>query len=116
MRLRRPSPSPISNRRSAAPGARPPAGGGGFLQNAMSTATGVAGGVVLGNLIGGLFGGHGGGMFGAGPAMAAPTETINNFYENSPDQSQGIDPGVPDDAGYIDNSSFDNSSGGYDDV
>ena len=42
-------------------------GGGGFLQNAASTATGVAGGVVLGNLLGGLFGGHGGGgLFGGG--------------------------------------------------
>ena len=44
-----------------------PQGGGGFLQNAASTATGVAGGVVLGNLLGGLFGGHGGGgLFGGG--------------------------------------------------
>src|ERR1700733_13109687 len=32
---------------------QPSAGGGGFLQNAASTATGVAGGVVLGNLLGG---------------------------------------------------------------
>jgi hypothetical protein len=93
--------------------------GGGFLQNAMSTATGVAGGVVLGNLIGGLFGGHGGGggLFGAGPAMAQPTETINNYYESSPGGDQGIDPGVPDDSGFIDDSSFDDSSGGgFDDV
>src|SRR5271170_5722218 len=44
-----------------------PSSGGGFLQNAASTATGVAGGVVLGNLLGGLFGGHGGGgLFGGG--------------------------------------------------
>ena len=50
---------------------QPPAGGGGFLQNAASTATGVAGGVVLGNLLGGLFGGHGGGgggLFGGASA------------------------------------------------
>ena len=47
-----------------------PSGGGGFLQNAASTATGVAGGVVLGNLLGGLFGGHGGGggLFGGASA------------------------------------------------
>ncbi len=111
-----PQPEPYQQPPQRGPWGAPAGGGGGFLQNAMSTATGVAGGVVLGNLIGGLFGGHGGGMFGAGPAMAAPTETINNFYENSPDQNQGIDPGVPDDAGYIDDSSFDDSSGGYDDV
>jgi hypothetical protein len=100
-------------------GAPPPAAGGGFLQNAMSTAAGVAGGVALGNLIGGLFsGGHGGGgLFGAGPAMAQPTETINNYYENGSDRNDGgFDPGVPDDAGFIDDSSFDDSSGGYDDA
>ena len=46
-------------------GAPQPSGGGGFLQNAASTAAGVAGGVALGNLLGGLFGGHsGGGLFG----------------------------------------------------
>ena len=105
------------------PWGAPPAVGGGFLQNAMSTATGVAGGVVLGNLIGGLFGGHGGGggMFG-GSAMAQPTETINNYYENGSDpgqggdSGQGFDPGVPDDAGYIDDSSFGDSGGGSDDA
>ena len=99
-------------------GAPPAGGGGGFLQNAMSTATGVAGGVVLGNLIGGLFGGGhgGGGLFGGGSAMAQPTETINNYYENSPDAGQGVDPGVPDDAGYIDDLSFGDSGGGYDDA
>ena len=69
-----------------------PSGGGGFLQNAASTATGVAGGVVLGNLLGGLFGGHaGGGLFGGGASAAGfggsgltgnPTEVteINNYY------------------------------------
>jgi uncharacterized protein len=100
------------------PWGAPPAaaGGGGFLQNAMSTATGVAGGVVLGNLIGGLFGGgHGGGLFGGGSAMAQPTETINNYYENAPD-SNPIDPQAPDDAGFLDDSSFDDSGGGYDDA
>lgn len=104
-------------------GAPQSGGGGGFLQNAMSTATGVAGGVVLGNLIGGLFsGGHGGGgLFGAGSAMAQPTETVNNFFEGSPDRGGndpgGFEPSMPDDAGYIDDSSFDDlSGGGFDDV
>ena len=47
--------------------AYPQQGGGGFLQNAASTAAGVAGGVAIGNLLGGLFGGHsGGGLFGGG--------------------------------------------------
>jgi hypothetical protein len=74
-------------------------------------------------LLGGLFGGHsGGGLFGGGAGFsggAVPTETINNFYEVAPD---GSDPGrnepsAPDDAGYIDDSSFDDGSGGgFDDV
>ena len=87
-------------------------GGGGFLQNAASTATGVAGGVVLGNLLGGLFGGHGGGASlwrrgerdgvrrrracGDRPEM---TE-INNYYGDRPDAGsdanfQQFDPGAP---------------------
>ena len=110
-------------------GAPAQGGGGGFLQNAASTAAGVAGGVALGNLLGGLFGGHsGGGLFGGGfggagfPGGGVPSggETINNFYEvdpNGPDSGQ-IDPSAPDDAGYLDDSSFDegSSGGGYDDV
>ena len=105
-----------------------PSGGGGFLQNAASTAAGVAGGVALGNLLGGLFGGHsGGGLFGGGLGGAGvsgggvPTETINNFYEaapDGPDHDQQLEPNAPDDAGYIDDSSFDDGSGGggFDDV
>ena len=122
-----------------------PSGGGGFLQNAASTATGVAGGVVLGNLLGGLFGGHGGGgLFGGGSGgfggaslggsglTGNPTEVteINNYYDNDrPDRGsdadfQQFDPGAPgvQDANFdnLDNSTFDNSSsddgGGYDDV
>ena len=67
-------------------GALAGAAGGGFLQNAASTAAGVAGGVALGNLLGGLFGGHrGGGLFGGGFGGAGfpggGDETINNFYE-----------------------------------
>jgi uncharacterized protein len=101
--------------------------GGGFLQNAMSTAAGVAGGVALGNILGGLCSGHrGGGMLGGGLGGAGLPggETINNFYEtapkgldSSPLDSGQFDPSAPDDAGFIDDSSFDDSSGGgYDDV
>ncbi len=107
-------------------GAPASGGGGGFLQNAASTAAGVAGGVALGNLLGGLFGGHsGGGLFGGGGFGGAgfsgggvPTETINNFYEAGPGGSDQLEPSAPDDAGYIDDSSFDDGSGGggFDDV
>jgi hypothetical protein len=106
-------------------GAPAPSGGGGFLQNAASTAAGVAGGVALGNLLGGLFGGHsGGGLFGGGAGFSGggvPTETINNFYEVAPDHRSDpgpSEPAAPDDAGYIDDSSFDDGSGGggFDDV
>jgi uncharacterized protein len=113
-------------------------GGGGFLQNAASTATGVAGGVVLGNLLGGLFGGHssGGGLFGGGASAAGlggsgltggnPTEVteINNYYGDKSDRSSdaNFDPGTPN-FDNIDDSAFDNSDGssfddggGYDDV
>jgi uncharacterized protein len=118
--------------------------GGGFLQNAASTATGVAGGVVLGNLLGGLFGGHSGGgsLFGGGASAAGlggaglsgnPTEVteINNYYDGAKGGNadfQGFDPGAPgvqdanfdqlDDSSFdnSDGSSFDDSGGGFDDV
>ena len=124
---------------------QPSGGGGGFLQNAASTAAGVAGGVALGNLLGGMFGGHGGGgLFGGGASAAGlggagltgsnPTEVteINNYYDDKPDSGsdanfQQFDPGAPgvQDANFdnLDDSTFDNSdgssfddSGGYDDV
>ena len=123
---------------------QPQSGGGGFLQNAASTATGVAGGVVLGNLLGGLFGGHsggGGGLFGGASATGLggsgltgnnPSEVteINNYYGDRPDSGsdanfQQFDPGAPgvQDANFdnLDDSTFDNSGGsddggGYDDV
>jgi len=124
---------------------QPSGGGGGFLQNAASTATGVAGGVVLGNLLGGLFGGHGGGgglfggasatgLGGSGLTGSNPTEVteINNYYDDKPDRGsdanlQQFDPGAPgvQDANFdnLDDSTFDNSDGsssddggGYDDV
>ncbi|MGA8443977.1 MAG: DUF2076 domain-containing protein [Roseiarcus sp.] len=111
-----------------------PSSGGGFLQNAASTATGVAGGVVLGNLLGGLFGGHGGGggLFGGGGVGGAglggaglsgnPSEVteINNFYDRAPggdnaDFQQPFDPGAPgvQDANFdqLDDSTFDGSDG-----
>jgi uncharacterized protein len=117
---------------------QPSGGGGGFLQNAASTATGVAGGVVLGNLLGGLFGGHGGGggLFGGGASATGlggagltgsnPTEVteINNYYDDKPDRGsdanfQQFDPGAPgvQDANFdnLDDSTFDNSDGGSDD-
>jgi uncharacterized protein len=121
-----------------------PSSGGGFLQNAASTATGVAGGVVLGNLLGGLFGGHSsGGLFGGGASATGlggsglggnPTEVteINNYYDDKPDRGsdanfQQFDPGAPgvQDANFdnLDDSTFDGSDGssfddggGYDDV
>jgi hypothetical protein len=126
-------------------GAQPQPQGGGFLQNAASTAAGVAGGVALGNLLGGLFSGHsGGGLFGGGGGVGgaglfgggagAPevTETVNNYYENPPERGnadfQQSDPGAPgvedanfdrqDDSNFdgSDGSSFDDGGGGYDDV
>ncbi|RBP03268.1 hypothetical protein DFR50_14521 [Roseiarcus fermentans] len=103
-------------------GAPQTGGGGGFLQNAASTAAGVAGGVVLGNMLGGLFGGHagGGGLFGGGAQPAAGAETVNIFEQTPGKDDQGqFDPSMPDDAGFIDDSSFDDGSGGgggFDDV
>jgi uncharacterized protein len=116
---------------------QPSGGGGGFLQNAASTATGVAGGVVLGNLLGGLFGGHsgGGGLFGGGASATGlggagltgsnPTEVteINNYYDDKPDRGSdaNFDPGAPN-FDNLDDSTFDSSDGssddggGYDDV
>ena len=123
-------------------GAPPPQPrGGGFLQNAASTAAGVAGGVALGNLLGGLFGGHeGGGLFGGGGVGGAGlfgggvpgggNETVNIFEEapvRGNADSQHFDPGAPgvQDANFdqLDDSTFDSSDdssddggGGYDDV
>jgi len=159
----RPAPDPQAYQRAAAPPPPPPQGypqppqgypqqpgpwsqpqpssGGGFLQNAASTAAGVAGGVALGNLLGGMFGGHGGGMFGGGSGFGGagfsgggnPSEVteINNYYEDRPDRGsdanfQQFDPGAPgvQDANFdnLDDSTFDGSDGssdeggGYDDV
>jgi hypothetical protein len=112
------------------PWGAPPAAGGGFLQNAASTAAGVAGGVALGNLLGGLFSGRsGGGLFGGGLGGAGfsgggfpgGNETINNFYEVAPDGRDGSGQSAQDvnfdgldDASFTDDSSSD--GGGFDDV
>jgi hypothetical protein len=137
-------PQPQGYPPQAGPWGAPPqpqsGGGGGFLQNAASTAAGVAGGVALGNLLGGLFSGHsGGGLFGGGgmggagmfgDAGRAPevNETVNNYYESPPDSQnadfQQSDPGVQDASfDQQDDSSFDGSDGssfddggGYNDV
>ena len=91
---------------------QPQVGGGGFLQNAASTATGVAGGVVLGNLHWrpvrrpwrrrrSLWRGerHGFGGSGLGGNPTEVTE-INNYYDDKPDRGsdadfQQFDPGAP---------------------
>ena len=140
-----PPPPPQGYPQQGGPWGQPQPSGGGFLQNAASTATGVAGGVVLGNLLGGLFGGHaGGGLFGGGASAAGfggsgltgnPTEVteINNYYGDRGDRGsdanfQNFDPGAPgvqdanfdqlDDSSFdnSDGSSFDDSGGGFDDV
>jgi len=101
-----------------APAPQQGGGGGGFLQNAASTAAGVAGGVAIGNLLGGLFSGHsGGGLFGGGSNagfLGQPgggNETVNIFESDRDRGDQGqFDPSMPDDAGFIDDSSFDDNS------
>lgn len=57
--------------------------GGGFMQNALTTAAGVAGGMVLAHSLGNLFGGHMGG-YGLGGGLGGG-EVVNNFYEAAPD-------------------------------
>jgi hypothetical protein len=68
----------------------PAAGGGGFLQSALTTAAGVAGGVMAADALKGLFGGgHGGFGLGGGSGLGqiGGGETIvNNYYD-------GADPG-----------------------
>jgi hypothetical protein len=106
----------------------PAAGGGGFLQGALSTAAGVAGGVMAADALRGLFGGHGGfglgGGYGLGGGLGqvGGSETIvNNYYEGADpagqhaqdvlqdqDQDQDdIQDASDDSGGFDDNSSFD---------
>jgi len=118
------SPQPASARPIAPPPAQPvqtipqqmsAPQGGGFLQNAMATATGVAGGALLFQGIEGLMG-HGGGYGGVGGGFMGgnqPSEVVNNYY-----MDQGNDPslGSPDDGGstIADNDDSDFDSGGFD--
>ena len=129
-----PSPQPqgFTGPPPSGPWGAPSPAGGGFLQNAASTAAGVAGGVALGNLLGGLFSGHsGGGLFGggfggagySGGGFPGGSETINNFYEVAPDgrdrdrgqSAQDVNFDGLDDASFTDDSSPDDG-GGFDDV
>jgi uncharacterized protein len=76
-----------------------PAGGGGFLQTALSTAAGVAGGALLfqgiQNLLGhnpGQFGGlvgPSGGTIGGSEPIAENTEIVNNVFETNQPSSSG---------------------------
>jgi hypothetical protein len=67
-------------------GAPAGAGGGGFLQHALTTAAGVAGGMMVADSLRGLFGGHAGfgaGGFGTGGFGTGGGETVvNNYYDN----------------------------------
>ena len=91
---------------------------GGFLANAMTTATGVAGGLLAANAIQSLLGGARGGLFGGNTVGAlGGGETINNFYDAPPypaDQGPsqelaGFDPGQNVDPGqdYVQDAGFD---------
>jgi hypothetical protein len=100
----------------------PPAAqqGGGFLSNALHTATGVAGGLLAANAIEGLLGGRGGMFGGTGlGGVGGARETINNYYEAPADQHQrdmqqdaDQDQDDAQDAGYDDGGGSD--GGGYD--
>jgi hypothetical protein len=123
---RQPDPAPTYQRQpaySAPPQSGPWGGapaapaGGGFLSNALTTAAGVAGGVVLANSLGSLLGGHAG-LFGGGSGLGGVGETVNNFFERSPDaagqhaqdvlQDQDQDQDLAQDA----DNSYDNDGGG----
>jgi len=89
--------------------------GGGFLQGALQTATGVAGGVLLGNALGGLFGGHsGGGLFGGGGGGFGQGETVNNYYSNDSGHESAQDVSSPSSEDYA-SGGDDFSGGGGDD-
>jgi hypothetical protein len=66
-------------------GAAPASSGGGFLQNALTTAAGVAGGVMVADSLRGLFGGHSGfGLGGGGLGGLGGGETVvNNYYDSA---------------------------------
>jgi hypothetical protein len=78
-----PQAGPWGGQQAAAPAM---SSGGGFMQNALTTAAGVAGGMVLAHSLGNLFGGHTGGfgLGGLGGGLGGG-EVVNNFYESAPD-------------------------------
>jgi uncharacterized protein len=123
------APQPYAQQQSYPP---PPSGpwgspapsGGGFLQNALTTAAGVAGGVMVADSLRNLFGGHGGfGFGGTGLGGYGGGETVvNNYYENSDpagqhaqDMQQDADQDQDDAQDAADNQSFADDSGGFSD-
>jgi hypothetical protein len=91
-------PPPAYNYPPPASQPSPRAGGGGFLQGALSTAAGVAGGALLFQGIEGLIGHNpgpfsgattsSGGLFGGGTPVEN-TEVINNYYDQGGDENRG---------------------------
>ncbi len=78
--------------------------GSGFLGSALTTAAGVAGGLVAGNALMNLFSGsHGSGFGGGGFAPSAPA--VEGPWGNP-------SAGPPADSGYVDEGTWDTSSGG----
>ena len=114
-----PQAGPWGGQQAAAPAM---SSGGGFMQNALTTAAGVAGGMVLAHSLGNLFGGHTGG-FGLGGGLGGG-EVVNNFYESAPDaagqhaqdvlQDQDQDQDAAQDASYDDSDFGGGSDGGFD--
>jgi hypothetical protein len=103
---------------SAGPwGAPPPSSGGGFLQNALTTAAGVAGGMVVADSLRGLFGGHSGfGLGGSSLGGLGGGETVvNNYYENADPAGQQAQDTLQDmDQDQDDAQDFADNSGGFD--
>ena len=93
--------------------------GGGFLSGAAQTAAGVAGGMLAANAISSLLN-HSPGPFGSAMAApaSAPSETIiNNYYNDSGDDSGGRDdgPGFPPDDSNAQNADYQGDDSGFDD-
>ena len=103
-------------------GAQPSSGGGGFLQSALTTATGVAGGMVAADALRGLFGGHSGvgglglgGGFGA-TGLGGGETVVNNYYENADPAGQHAQDVLQDmDQDQDDIQDASDDSGGFDD-
>jgi uncharacterized protein len=99
-------------------GAPPPSSGGGFLQNALTTAAGVAGGVVVADSLRGLFGGHSGfglGGLGGGSGVGGGETVVNNYYENADPAGQRAEDTLQDmDQDQDDAQDAADNSGGFD--